>query len=255
VLSEPANHEESVNQTNFLDGITSVGHHPFYAGPLTDEPRFDWFFGRHYPERLADFCQWNIETFYRQMALVQRKTNPTYFAEKCIISHVRGMQWLFWEVYPRAREIILVRDFRDALCSMLAFNSKRGYAAFGREESRSEEDFVWRLRRTLERLLESWKKRSSQAYLLRYEDLIREPVRTLMGIMAYLELDATKSEIEAMIRRAGSSTQSWLGLHGTSSNPESSIGRWQQELSPSLRAACGEAFSDILDSFGYAKER
>ena len=37
-----------------------------------------------------------------------------------------------WELYPRAREVILVRDFRDMVSSMFAFNAKRGFQGFRR---------------------------------------------------------------------------------------------------------------------------
>ena len=43
-----------------------------------------------------------------------------YFTEKNL-----QPEWLFWEVYPRAREIFLVRDFRDVICSSLAANATR----------------------------------------------------------------------------------------------------------------------------------
>ena len=37
------------------------------------------------------------------------------------------------QLYPRAREIFLVRDPRDTLASMLAFNARRGFVDFGRD--------------------------------------------------------------------------------------------------------------------------
>jgi hypothetical protein len=36
------------------------------------------------------------------------------------------------DLYPRANEIFLVRDFRDLICLVLAFNEKRGTVEFGR---------------------------------------------------------------------------------------------------------------------------
>ena len=39
---------------------------------------------------------------------------------------------LIRELYPRAKEIFLVRDFRDMARSIMAFDAKRGYAGFGR---------------------------------------------------------------------------------------------------------------------------
>ncbi len=47
------------------------------------------------------------------------------------------------EVYPRAQEVILVRDFRDMVASILAYNAKRGYTAFGREHVDNDEEYIY----------------------------------------------------------------------------------------------------------------
>ena len=37
------------------------------------------------------------------------------------------------ELYPAARELFLVRDFRDMIASMQAYNARKGFGDFGRE--------------------------------------------------------------------------------------------------------------------------
>jgi hypothetical protein len=201
-----------------------------------------------YVEQLISFCQRSIEAFYQQIALTQGQVEPIYFAEKSLpLPILRFM----WELYPQAREIFLIRDFRDMVCSILAFNAKRGYQDFGRQHARSDEEYVRRLRSYAMDLLQSWKQRADRAILVRYEDLILQPVETLTAILEYLDLDNSSPTIYGMIRRASEETPE-LKAHKTSSDPKASIGRWLHDLNPSLQTVCQQALGDIIKEFGYA---
>jgi hypothetical protein len=247
VLSEPANHFQSANFNNFHASRWSIGHNPFYAPPVTDDPDLRYWFGRAYVEQLATFCQRSVEECYQLVAASQQQPDPVYFAEKHIPDRT---PWLMWELYPEAREVILVRDFRDVVCSRLAFNSKRGYLAFGREDVSSDEEFIKKVRMSALSLLRSYRQRSGQAHLLRYEDLILHPTESLENLLEYLSLDSAESTVESLVRRASEESLD-MRQHWTSTEPEKSIGRWQRDLSPSLQTLCQEAFADILEEFGY----
>ena len=43
---------------------------------------------------------------------------------------------------PARREVILVRDFRDMLCSVIAFNEKRGYRSLRQSDAESDAEYV-----------------------------------------------------------------------------------------------------------------
>ncbi len=247
VLSEPGNLVQSSHPDSFHSNPWFIGHNPFYSGYISADQELGYWFGHVYVEQLAAFCQRSIEECYQQVAHGQGQARPSYFAEKHLPDHI---PWLIWGLYERAREIFLVRDFRDMLSSVLAFNAKRGYASFGRELVNSDTDFVRYLRNDALRLQQSWEKRSASAYLLRYEDLILRPVETLSGVLEHLELNAGRSTVLGMLERA--SAESWeLEQHQTSSTPRSSIGRWRRELDASLQTLCQDAFADLLKGFGY----
>jgi hypothetical protein len=250
VLSEPANHYQSANFENFQASRWFIGHNPFYSPPLTDNPDLGYWFGRTYVEQLATFCQRSIEDCYQLSAASQHQPEPVYFAEKHVPDRT---PWLTWELYPEAREVILVRDFRDVVCSMLAYNSKRGYLAFGREDVSSDVEFVEKVRKSALSLLRSYKQRSSQVYLVRYEDLILHPTDSLESLFEYLQLDSAESTVESLVRRA-SEESSDMRQHWTSSEPHKSIGRWRRDLAPSVRATCQETFAEILEDFGYTED-
>jgi hypothetical protein len=213
------------------------------------QPEIQQWLGHNGVEALVAFSQERIDAFYRQVAALQRQTKPTYFAEKHD-PHTRIPE-MIREVYSRAQEVILVRDFRDMVASILAYNAKRGYIGFGREHVANDEEYIYRMRTSALRLLESWRRRSDKAYLLRYEDLIWQPVETLSALLEYLELDAAPSTVEGMIQKASEEVPGLPQQHRTSPDADRSIGRWRSDLDPSLKAVCQQAFSDVLEDFGY----
>ena len=153
-------------------------------------------------------------------------------------------------VYPDAREIFLVRDFRDVLCSSLAFNTKRGFLSFGRQYVSSDEEFISTMRASAQCLLDHYRSRQAHAHLVRYEEIIHRPVQVLDGILKYLGLDASQALIEGLVECAGK-IDSQLEQHRTTSSPEKSIGRWSGDTDPGMQRLCRQTFDDLLPEFGY----
>ncbi len=171
-----------------------------------------------------------------------------YAAEKCWPGHVPR---LLGELCPDGREIFLVRDFRDVLASMLAFNAKRGYPAFGREHVETDEQFVQRLAGDVEALAASWGERRDRALLVRYEQLVADPPATLARVLDHLELDATPATVGAIVDRAQELLESTRLQHRTVQQVAASSGRWESDLSPALQEAAAEAFLGPLEELGY----
>jgi hypothetical protein len=174
------------------------------------------------------------------------REGPRYFTEKNL-----RPESLFWELYPGAREIFLVRDFRDVICSSLAANAKWGKRFFGRGQAASDRDYVF-VRAAMARpwILEPWRQRGAGAHLVRYEELILDPEPVLRGVLQYLRLDASDDVIRDMLERASASQPGAArSEHMTSSSAAASIGRWKTDLEPSLVRACDEAFAEFYDAF------
>lgn len=177
----------------------------------------------------------------------QNGSEPSYIMEK----NMRP-QRLFQELCPGAREIFLVRDFRDVISSSIAFNAKRGFPAFGREDVKTDRQFVWhRAEMARPWILEPWLERCNTALLVKYEDMVRNPHTCLRNILEYLELDASDTAINDMIQRARN-RQKTLEGHMTSNSPEESVGRWTKDLDRNLREECQEAFAQFFHAFGYS---
>jgi hypothetical protein len=250
-VSEPASYLQTLN-TAFSDEYWWLGResHPSELASPADPEVHQWL-GQDNIESLTAFCQNRIESFYERIAALQGQTDATYFAEKYgSEGFFASIRRIIKELYPRSREILLVRDFRDVVCSILDYNAKQRFVTFGRENVRSDEEFIERIRLHALALLHNYESRTWQVHLLRYEDLILHPVETLDALLDYLGLTPTLAMVEGMIERASEETI-LMRKHRTSSDPARSIGRWRRDLDASLQAACQDAFGDVLRGFGY----
>ena len=218
---------------------------------LPDEELARWLGSEHVAD-LASFAQQRIDAVYRHVAALDAG-EPEFFAEKCLPES--NVPQLLHELYPEGREIFLVRDFRDMLCSIRSFNDKRGSAAFGLDGTGAEETYVLEgLAPSIANLRDEWHARAGSATLVRYEDLILDPETTLRGLLDHAGLDASAELVAEMLTRASEPVPG-MTVHMTADGQRASIGRWQRELEPQLREMCDEAFGDALAEFGYEPTR
>lgn len=229
----------------------SPGSGPWWIGaerkywPFGVDATAEGWLGRDHVEDLIRFCQDRIDSFYRRATEAREHERASFFVEKMYQFTVQRM---LRELYPRAREIFLVRDFRDVACSVFAYTRRLGLLAFGREHVETDEQYIQGpLLHLVRTLLESWRLRAEDSYLLRYEDLVLDTRETLEGLLSYLQIDAGSRAIEAMLAGAPGRRR-----HQTSASPVASVGRWREELTESQRSAFKEGFGDALQAFGYA---
>ena len=175
-------------------------------------------------------------------------SRPTFFAEKCLPEN--NVPQLLWELYGDAREIFLTRDFRDMVCSIRAFNEKRGRDAFGTTGLEGDEAFIRQLAPSVDGLRAQWRARRDRAHLVRYEDLVMRPRETLAGALAYLGTDAGDGLVDAMLAQAGEEIPG-MADHRTAASGGASVGRWERGPARGLRRLCEEAFGPALEEFGY----
>ena len=199
-------------------------------------------------EDLAILCRERIRSFYEAVAVAQSKPQPRYFVEK-----VAPQPWvwrLLGELFPAARELILVRDFRDMACSILSYNEKMKVTSFGRERAASDDDFIDQLRVTADNLVAHRRRHEDSALVLRYEDLILDPRDTLTDLFAFLGINSSPEAVDSVLERASRETGA-MSAHRTASDPRASVGRWKDDMSPALQEKCAEVLDDVLEEFGY----
>lgn len=192
-----------------------------------------------YPENLGSFCLESIDGFYSN---VQAEASEiTYFVERYDISRPKFLN-LLSELYPEGKEIILVRDFRDVVYSMLPFSGRK-CAGFDSKKFKSYQQFVYHFGKySVGSLLARWKERSPHIYFVKYEDLILSPEPTLRGILEYLSVNISQEVINTMLKK----------ITKNNSKPEALLGDWQYEMPASLQVLCSEVCEAALQEFGYS---
>jgi hypothetical protein len=221
------------------------------AGSPTPRPLFDPQLQRALAidtvEDVAAFCRSRIARVYGRIAPAIDRPSARLFAEKQLPGTVPTIAWA---LYPDAREVFLVRDFRDMIASVLAWRERFGGAWFGHAAAGTGEAFVRSFASFATNLVASWRRRSEGAHLLRYEDLISDPERVVEPLIGYLGVDDSSAAVASMIASL-SERSSHAEQYRTTESAEDSIGRWRRDLPPELERAAQETFAPALAEFGY----
>ncbi len=228
----------------FWSDLQRTSGNPFFSKLYSDI--VDWF-KNIYVNRVLLYYKLVIDEFYRYIAKTYNKSNAIFFIEK---QFVPWYSWFVWDLYPKTREIFLIRDWRDVFCSILAFNNKRGTMHSGYELADSDIAFAYRLAKSISDIYEQFVMRSNKVLLVRYEDLILDINNELKRILDYIGADSNPSIIKMMIEQA-CLLDPFLEQRRTSRSAHESIGRWKHDLSPESQEKVNFIFKDFLQSFGY----
>jgi len=205
-----------------------VGFNPFNPGIAAAEPVAADYWNNRVPRRLAAAFAALIRDYYE--AMLPEKPQARYFAEKSNPGPLvrRAARKMFGAV----REIALIRDPRDLVCSYRSFWKTTAEAA------------IPSIRSQLEQLRRLREKNPPDTLFIHYEDLILQQETTMSLIWEFLELEAPAASEAA-------SEHALFERHGTSTSAAQSIGRWRHELTEAEIAHCQQRFADVLQSFGY----
>lgn len=232
--------------TTFEDDTYAVNSHWLNAEMPRDPHQYNRY-RREHIEHLAAFCLREIDQVYAEVHRAQSsgQSPARFYAEKHGAGHTPR---LLWELYPAAKEIILVRDFRDMFCSALAFNRQRGTKDFGMCGVSTDQEFLEVIRERAMGLVSSVQSRDQNVYIMKYEDLIQDPVATVSAALDYAGIAGDVALVEKILNEVRTHDHD---AHRTSASANSSIGRWQHDLPEVLRRNCDLALSEALHAFDY----
>jgi hypothetical protein len=136
-------------------------------------------------------------------------------------TNLYGMQG-FLDQYPHGRGIVMLRDGRDVVCSLM----NRGYA-FAHAAS------IWVFEAALTLALSE----HPRVHLVRYEDLVADPLAALQRLMDFLEIEASMDHLLAYQRSRRVREDRTICPETWKRSPKESIsgasvGRWRTELAP-----------------------
>ncbi len=210
-----------------------LGFNPYFEqvlGPIVfkDPTRLSHFIHDRVPARMAAAFREVILDYYQEVADDQGIEHPLYFAEKSLPERDARLGIRF--MFPNLREIVLVRDFRDIVCSSMATKNANFNLVF--------ED-VLAAAAMMARIVTDG---TDGVLLLKYEDYVTNKPEALARLFGYLGLGVPGGEDGAL--------KSLFDVHATSASPEASIGRWRRDLTAEQRERCG-AFAPFLERLGY----
>jgi hypothetical protein len=234
-LVADADRERSTHPDTMLASETRhcIGSNPYNDPGLFTIASPEKLLQDHYeltvPSAYAGVFSDLIGKFYTTLAGSQGKPAASIFCEKGDIDEAsrRGVRLFFGTV----REIVLIRDPRDLLCSAMAFWN---YPA---------EEALAVLRSGLSRLARIIRHAGADTLVMRYEDLLLDPLGSRLSLAKFIGLDQSPQPAEA--------TGALFQNHGTAGNPAASIGRWKRDLTAELIAACDASFGSFMRDFNY----
>ena len=252
-LSQPTSYHSALKgQVDNADWWT--GSDPCHGqGWYESDPGTDRWLGTEYVEGLTSFFAARLDELVACQARAEGKPGAGMFVEKNGPTFFGQSLWL--ELCPGMREIFLVRDPRDVACSIFAFERKRDSEWFWgtRDKEWTEEDVIREpLGNDVDLLMHCWEQRAETGLLLRYEDLIADPHESLARVFDHFGADSSDVTVAGVVERGARLEQARRDWHVTSADANRSVGRWREELSPSLQRACNEAFAPAMEVFGYA---
>ncbi len=247
-LARPASYERQLNAAGPLDGNWWAGEQP--PNPdLADDPALVALGGTGV-EALASFCRAQIALVGASLAEAAGKPDAQYLVEKTQVAWGRSVAEVAEELDPRTREIVLVRDFRDMACSMLAYSRRKGFQGFGPKAGASIEETIRWLGGGANGLVDYVGRRRAHAHVFRYEDLVTRPAPALTEMLEYIGADARPPTVALMLERLGAEPEH-RGSHATTDSTQESSGRWRRELDEDQQALAEHLFRPHLDALGY----
>jgi hypothetical protein len=209
-----------------------IGFNPYFRkghGNVFKSPTaLDNYMTNRLPPRLATAFREIILDYYEEVARDQGMNFPIFFAEKSLPERDSrlGIRYMF----PKIKEIVLIRDLRDVVCSAKSSNG----SAFDR---------VMDATKTAARqLMAIDAEKDSSVMFLKYEDFVLDNVQIMAKVFRFLGLAPAIANEDSM--------NTLFTTHATSSTPATSIGRWKLDLTPEQCEKC-EAFNTFLEHFGY----
>ncbi|HVC61803.1 MAG TPA: sulfotransferase [Acetobacteraceae bacterium] len=234
ILTAPGDHERSGSPEGFVTNQRFLGANPYnvpgFAEAFRDPGRFAAIYRSVAPRELAGAFRSVVNGFYASLAEDQDKAGALFFAEKCQLA---GMaRWFARQMFPATREIALVRDVRDTICSYKSF------------WSHSTAEAIRLLKLSCDALMAIRKEQRPDTMFVRYEDMVGEEAATLQRIAAFIG-------IRDFVAADAGAEQALFQEHGTSKSPAASVGRWKREMSAEEVKNCSGEFAAYLELFGY----
>jgi hypothetical protein len=197
----------------------------------------------HLPENYAQLCICVIKAYS-----LQNGKNTLYFGDKN--NYYTEYIDLLKNIYPEAKFVSIVRDVRDVVCSYLDVNSIPQNLAYKPEFSSDEIEIAKSWHATNNNIL-SHAQQSRNWLLVKYEDLLENPEKTLHLICDFLEISYENSMLEYnLLNKEPKEMMAWK--QKTEEKPDlSRVGRFKNMLSADVQIKIMYHANVLMRKLGY----
>jgi hypothetical protein len=234
-LTGAADYDNSMHPDKLEGDGLKVGANPFssqtFMAAFRSKSLGTTYFGDFTRQKLGDTARHLIVEYYNRLAYDQKKKDFSFFAEKNNNLH-RPTRNFARELFPELREIVLIRDPRDLLCSQRSYFRSEPVAAFRGITGSTQE------------LMRIANEEASCVTFVKYEDMVMDDIAVSQWLFPKLGINEAG-------HRQDRDEQSIFEVHGTSRSPAASIGRWRSDLTSEQQQTCTKIWGDFLDRFNY----
>jgi hypothetical protein len=224
-------HPDRLEGDGFMVGSNPFSHRSFNAAFRNRQLESEYF-QEYASSMLRDTARTMIREYYLRLMNDRDKPHAKFFSEKNNNLH-RPTRTFARAIFPDMKEIVLVRDPRDLLCSQLSY-------------FRSEPEKVLRhVSHATVDLMRIRREEPDRVLFVKYEDMILAAEATFGQITAHLGINAFYATDDER-------QDSEFKAHGTSTSPEESIGRWKLQLPEGQRSWCNSNWGAFLEEFRYS---
>jgi hypothetical protein len=209
-----------------------VGFNPYHTDSEKGDPALAAFWNELAPRALRKTLTELIDTYYQKIADATSKPSATLFAEK--IGTVGQVLDAASFMFGHVREILLVRDPRDIICSSKSF--------WNREFMES----VKSLKGQFIGMARPRDARSVHQHVVRYEDLLLRPQQTMGDLFSALGLRPVETNPNVLAEA------DVFARHATSTSPAETISRWQRDLTAEQAEIATAELNSVLLRYGYS---
>lgn len=174
-----------------------------------------------------------LEEYYLQLFAHKQFT---HWGEKLPTT---GAALAMQKAYPHARYIILVRDPRDAWCSVLHYRATKRVRPEIAQQTAGDWGKSWN------NVYDGYLTYLNHFLEVHYEDLVRNPLATLTEILDFLGLAGAQELVDRLDHEES------FRRHGSAPSAIASIGRWEKELTPETVGEIEHSAAKMMLRFGY----
>ena len=188
-----------------------------------------------------------VDNNFINLSKKYNKNNPKYFVEKSMRPF-----YIIDSIYPKSKNIFLVRNFKDTVASSLNFNKKRGNLRFGREHVDDDMKYIeFKSKQARKWIYEPYIENKENSLVVKYEDLIQNTEFELSRVLDFLELDTSSRNIKKIINMTKEDSKSY-SFHKTRNDNNSNSKFINSKYSlEQINSKINIEFKYLFEEFGY----